>query len=274
MAKVNKAWCAPPLPFAGNKKYWAGELYEQAALLPVGTTVWDVFGGAGVCARCVKDARPDLRVVYNDHDGYAQRCAHIVETESLRKQVSRIVGPRDAGASRLRVRLSAAQRDTVRDLFVEHEARYGYFDGLSVCRWLSIGAVDDPLRPQALPSALYANVPGLPLPVSRALSWCDGLELCHCDCRDLPIAEGDAVILDPPYVATDLSEYGGKDALDTLRFCRDVMRRCPFILFGDAMISFWYEVLTEPYFPRFFVKTDIISGMQGKRRAEVMYTNW
>lgn len=274
MANVNKAFCAPPLPFSGNKKYWAGELYEQAALLPVGVTVWDVFGGAGVCARCIKDARPDLRVVYNDHDGYAARCAHIAETEVLRRQVARIVGPRDNQGARLRVKLSAAQRDAVRDVFVAHEACYGYFDGLSACRWLSIGTVDDALRPDSLPSALYANVPGTPLPVSRALSWCDGLELYHCDCRDLPIADGDAVILDPPYVSTDLSEYGGKDALDTLRFCRDAMRRCPFVLFGDASISFWYEVLTESYFPRFFVKTDIISGMQGKRRAEVMYTNW
>ena len=64
---VNKAFRPPPLSFSGNKRFWAGELYDEAALLPAGATVWDCFGGSGVCARCVKDARPDCRVVWNDY---------------------------------------------------------------------------------------------------------------------------------------------------------------------------------------------------------------
>ena len=92
MANKNKAFRPPPLPFSGNKKYWAGELYDEAALLPSGCTVWDCFGGSGVCARCIKDARPDVRVVWNDFDGYADRLKHMPETECLRRELLRAVG--------------------------------------------------------------------------------------------------------------------------------------------------------------------------------------
>lgn len=54
--KVNRDFLSPPLQFAGNKKAWAAELMDEALLLPSGCTVWDCFGGSGVCARAVKNA--------------------------------------------------------------------------------------------------------------------------------------------------------------------------------------------------------------------------
>lgn len=71
-----------------------------------------------------------------------------------------------------------------------------------------------------------------------------------------------------------VDEYGGRETLQILRGCRDLMEICPFILFGDASISFWYEVLTEKYNPRFFLKDGLITGYNGKSRSEVMFSNW
>ena len=277
MANVNRGFCAPPLPFSGNKKYWAGELYDEAMLIPPGVTVWDVFGGSGVCARCIKDARPDLRVVWNDFDGFSDRLRHIDETEEIRRQLLRLVGGEGDAAgngSRLRCPLSAEQAASVQDLCARALKKYGFLDGLSIRRWLSIGAVKSAYNPDKPPADLYARVPRLPLRVSDAIRWLDGLETIRDDVQNLVIPSGDYLILDPPYAASVCDEYRGRDTFSILKTVRDLMAGRPFILFGDASISFWYEILTEKYSPRFFLKKDLISGFSGKRRSEVMYSSW
>ena len=110
--------------------------------------------------------------------------------------------------------------------------------------------------------------------MAEAFAWCDGLVVEHKDSADLEIKPGDFVILDPPYVGSCVDEYSGRQTLQILRGCRDLMEICPFILFGDASISFWYEILSEKYNPRFFQKDGLISGFNGKSRSEVMFSNW
>lgn len=277
MANVNRGFCAPPLPFYGNKKFWAGELYDEAMLIPSGVTVWDVFGGSGVCARCIKDARPDLRVVWNDFDGFSDRVRHIAETEEIRRQLLRIVGGEGdmvGGGSRLRCPLSVEQAASVQELCSGALKKHGFLDGLSIRRWLSLGVVKESYNPDNPPANLYARVPRNPLRIADALRWLDGLETIRDDVQNLVIPAGDYLILDPPYVASVCDAYRGRDTLSVLKTVRDLMVGRPFILFGDASISFWYEVLTEKYSPRFFLKKDLVSGMQGNKRSEVMYSTW
>ena len=274
---VNKAFRPPPLSFSGNKRFWAGELYDEAALLPAGATVWDCFGGSGVCARCVKDARPDCRVVWNDYDGYADRLLHIQETEDLRRALVRVCGYEgceETDGSRRRAPLRGEVRDRVHALCLSHAQRYGYFDGVSVRRWLSIGAIKAPYDPNNPPSDLYARIPRGELAIAAAQTWLDGLERVRCDFSELSIKPGDYLILDPPFAATSCDEYSGRETLKILRHCRDLMGSCPYILFGDASISFWYDILTEKFNPRFFIKENLIAGFSGKRRSEVMYSTW
>lgn len=84
----------PPLPFPGNKGNWTDYITEKAKLLPAGARVIDAFGGSGMCARCVIEARPDLDVVWNDFDGYINRLDHARQTEILRQKLQKICGER------------------------------------------------------------------------------------------------------------------------------------------------------------------------------------
>lgn len=56
----------PPLAFSGHKGAWVDYIMQKTAKLPAGATVIDAFGGSGMCSRAVIEARPDLRVVWND----------------------------------------------------------------------------------------------------------------------------------------------------------------------------------------------------------------
>lgn len=272
----NKSFLQPPLVFSGNKRFWAGELADEALLLPAGARVWDVFGGSGVCSRVIKDARPDCEVVWNDHDGYSDRLFHAAETEDLRRSLIRMCGYEGClnDGARFRAPIKGALRDAVLALFRAHLEKYGFFDGLTVRRWLSIGVCKAPIDPYKPPADLYARIPRASLRVDQALAWRDGLIVEHKDFLELDIRPGDFVILDPPYVASCVDEYSGRETLQILRGCRDLMEICPFILFGDASISFWYELLTEKHNPRFFQKEGLISGYNGKSRSEVMFSNW
>lgn len=274
MANKNKAFRPPPLPFSGNKKYWAGELYDEAALLPSGATVWDCFGGSGVCARCIKDARPDVRVVYNDFDGYSERLRHAQETEQLRRDLYRLVGGEDPNG-RCRRKLTEAECREVQAVVRRHRDRYGYYDKLCVRRWLSIGAPKGFYDVEKPPADLHARVPYNPIDVGAGLDWLDGLEVVRHPVQELPVLDGDFVILDPPYAATVCNEYSGRETFQALKYARGLMMRCPFILFGDLSIQFWYDVLTERFNPRFFVKFDVsVTKFNGAKRSEIMYSNW
>ena len=270
--KVNRDFLSPPLQFAGNKKAWSAELMDEALLLPSGCTVWDCFGGSGVCARAVKNARPDVRVIWNDFDGYADRCAHAAETEQLRRELVRLVGCQDNYGFVEPIKGEA--RQAVIDLCLDYEARYGFFDSVSVARWLCIGACTLPFNPHSPRASLYANVRKTHIYVGACFRWLDGLERVRFDIFDLPVQDGDFIILDPPYVGTDCSEYAGRDTLQILKRCRSLMESSPFVLFGDASISFWYGILTEKFSPRFFIKDAISVNRFGKKRGEVMFSNW
>lgn len=151
----------------------------------------------------------------------------------------------------------------------------GFYDALCVRRWLSIGAPKGSYDAENPPADLYARVPYTPIDVSAGLVWLDGLEVVRHPVQELPVLDGDFVILDPPYAATCCAEYSGRETFQVLKSARDLMRRCPFILFGDLSIQFWYDVLTERFNPRFQVKFDVsVSRFGGESRSEIMYSNW
>ncbi len=97
-----------PLPFLGQKKDFAGRFAEALREFTGITTVVDLFGGSGLLAHTAKATRPDLRVIYNDHDNFSERLHGIEDTNVLLSIVRSILkdepkGKRVADAAKDRV---------------------------------------------------------------------------------------------------------------------------------------------------------------------------
>lgn len=134
----------PPLAFAGHKGAWIDYIMQKAKNLPEGTRVIDAFGGSGMCARAVIEARPDLQVVWNDFDGYLERLDHAHETEILRQTFQSICGERKRNHA-IHVHshdsdpLTPAQKDAVENALYLHGLAFGYVDSYLVTQYLYRG---------------------------------------------------------------------------------------------------------------------------------------
>ena len=57
----------------------------------------DLFGGSGLLSRTIKDTLPDALVIYNDFDNYADRLAHIPQTNAILADIRRLVADEPRG---------------------------------------------------------------------------------------------------------------------------------------------------------------------------------
>ena len=275
----------PPLPFVGHKGHWVSELSEIASSLPENYTVFDVFGGSGVCAHCFKQARPDLNVVWNDFDNYQARLDHVDQTESLRQRLLDGLGrPVPKGA--FKPPMTDEQRDFVFKTLDAHQTQFGFVDEQTVSRWFYLY----PLKTHKLRSStgkMYNRIPVVPLRAAACASWLtdvrrtsvafSGLDTqftfpTFCIYPRTFIPSQDALfVFDPPYLATGCNDYGNQDALFCLRNIVECCECLPFLLFGDASIAFWYEALFRGRPVRKYEKQINNVGMAGTRRTEVLF---
>ena len=78
--------------------------------------------------------------------------------------------------------------------------------------------------------------------------------------------------LDSPYLGTGCNDYGNKDALKILQSIVECCAYLPFLLFGDASISFWYEVLFRGEPVTKYTKDINTIGMNHTKRTEVLFS--
>lgn len=206
----------PPIAFAGHKGAWIDYIMQMAAKLPAGAKVIDAFGGSGMCARAVIEARSDLQVVWNDFDGYLKRLDHAPETEILRQTLQSICGERKHNHtihahSNDTDPLTPAQKDAVENALYLHGLAFGYVDSYLITNYLYNG-----LSKPATPNSSHAwvnNISRSPIRVDFANEHARILRPAH-TCFDIASHEPlDAYyILDPPYEKTENCRYKGQDA--------------------------------------------------------------
>lgn len=206
----------PPLSFAGHKGAWIDYIMQAATKLPAGEKVIDAFGGSGICARAVIEARPDLRVLWNDFDGYLTRLDHAPETEILRRTLQSICGERKHNnsihaASHDVDPLTLVQKDAVENALYLHGLAFGYVDNYLVTQYLYNG-----LRMPTAPNSSHAwvnHVACSPIRVDFAKEHAKILRPAH-TCFDISAHDPLAAyyILDPPYEKTENCRYKGGDA--------------------------------------------------------------
>ncbi len=206
----------PPIAFAGHKGAWTDYIMQKAKSLPESAKVIDAFGGSGMCARAVIEARHDLRVVWNDFDGYLKRLDHAPETEILRQTLQSICGERKHNHaihahSHDSDPLTPAQKDAVENALYLHGLAFGYTDNYLATQYLYRG-FSKPTVPNS-GHAWVNNVACLPIRVDLANEHAQILRPAH-TCFDITSHQPLAAyyILDPPYEKTENCRYKGQNA--------------------------------------------------------------
>lgn len=272
----------PPLPFIGHKGYWGSELSEIAAKLPQNCTVFDVFGGSGVCAHYFKQARPDLRVVWNDFDNYRRRLDNIQKTENMRQFFLEKLG-RPVAKNTFIPPLDEHSRQFVFDTL---GAAQFFVDMHTISRWFYLYS-SKTYKLISSSGKLYNRVPVKPYNVEQCTSWLrdcvrtevafSGLDTVFelpCGCvrpPDFIQSQNALFIFDPPYLGTGCNDYGNKDALLVLRSVVECCDRLPCLLFGDSSIAFWYELIFKSRKFRKYERVINNIGQNHKQRSEVLF---
>ena len=89
--------------------------------------------------------------------------------------------------------------------------------------------------------------------------------------RDFIPSQNALFVFDPPYLGTACNDYGNQEALKVLRSICECCEHLPFLLFGDASISFWYELIFKGRHVRRYEKTINNTGMNHLKRSEVLF---
>ena len=222
----------PPLPFVGHKGPWINYIQKAAQCLPNGARVLDVFGGSGLCTLALREARPDLKVFWNDYDGTIFRYAHAAETELLRARLLEI-SPREKlpvnqfgnkNHCHTSAVLTDAQKAQVIEATTEHERRFGYVDELTIKRYLSAGVSVGKGSLLDI-KTMRGHIAVTPIPVGVCREWYEELiknrfnvDWSNCTSDVNEFLNGfDFYLLDPPYAGKECSTYkGGAENLKTL----------------------------------------------------------
>lgn len=226
---MEKTYSQAPLPFVGQKRMFASEFRKVLKRFSDKTVFIDLFGGSGLLSHITKRERPDATVIYNDHDNYRERLGNIHRTNGLLKDLRETAKdyPRHK-------KLTGSMRDVFLERILQDE-RNGFVDYLTLSSSLLFSMKYvlnfEELRKQNLYNKLRQND-------YSCDGYLDGLEVVCCDYKVLADKYGsdtDVVFLvDPPYMATDISTYKMdwrlKDYLDVLL----VLSGHPFVYFTSG----------------------------------------
>jgi len=226
---MEKTYSQAPLPFVGQKRMFATEFRKVLKRFSDKTVFIDLFGGSGLLSHITKRERPDATVIYNDHDNYRERLENIHRTNELLKDLRETA----KGYPRHK-KITGCMRDVFLERILQDE-RNGFVDYLTLSSSLLFSMKYvlnfEELKKQNLYNKLRQND-------YNCDGYLDGLEVVCCDYKELADkynADTDVVFLvDPPYMATDISTYKMdwrlQDYLDVLL----VLSGHPFVYFTSG----------------------------------------
>lgn len=204
-----KPYKTAPLPFTGQKRMFLRHfekiLKDNIPNNGEGFTVLDVFGGSGLLAHNAKRILPKATVIYNDFDGYADRLAHINDTNRLRQELFEIL--KDEPRS---TKLSNTAKTKVLDHLRKSADNGTFVDVQTLAGWLlfsgrQVGSLDELLAE----STFYNRI--VKADYKNADDYLDGLSLECLDFEKLLQKYQDTpnclLLLDPPYLCTAQGAY-------------------------------------------------------------------
>lgn len=194
-----------PLPFVGQKRNFVKALIPIIERQPDDTIFVDLFGGSGLLSNLVKELKPNARVIYNDFDNYAERLAHISETEELRQLLANKLKDTPKNA-----KLSEELKADICDLIEDFEKQKGFVDSITIGSWVlfSSRAMSGVKPIKERGDAFYNRLSSSPY---TAEGYLQGVERVSKDFKELIEEFKDnpktLFICDPPYMLTDKAHY-------------------------------------------------------------------
>lgn len=213
-----------PLPFVGQKRNFVKALIPIIERQPDDTIFVDLFGGSGLLSNLVKELKPNARVIYNDFDNYAERLAHIDETEELRKLIAEKLKDTPKYA-----KLSEDLKESICAIVEDFEKQKGFVDLITVGSWILFSSRAmrgvKPIREKG--DAFYNRVSSHSY---TAEGYLQGVERARKDFRELIDEFKDnpkaLFICDPPYMLTYKAHYKQSSwgVVNDLGLLKDMMK--------------------------------------------------
>ncbi|THA12934.1 hypothetical protein [Rodentibacter pneumotropicus] len=236
-----------PLPFVGQKrmflKHFENVLNENISGDGEGWTVIDTFGGSGLLSHTAKRLKPKSRVIYNDFDGYAERLAHIDDTNALRAQLYAAIGN---ATPKNKCMPKECKAECVRII----QNFKGYKDLNCLASWLlfsdqQVATLEDLFRNDFWHRLRQSDYP-------KADGYLDGVEIVQESFHTLlPKFRNEPkalFVLDPPYLCTKQESYKQATYFDLIDFLRLIhLTRPPYLFFSSTKSEFirFIEAMVE-----------------------------
>ena len=166
------------------------------------TAIVDLFGGSGILSHVAKRERPDVRAVYNDYDFYCGRLCHVKTTN----EILSIVRPLLADVPKDKKVPDGLKRQILSIIRGYEDA--GYVDYITLSSSLLFSGKYATSYEELSKQTMYNTMKQSGF---SADGYLDGLEVVHCDYRELFAAFPDKArtlfLIDPPYLSTEVGAY-------------------------------------------------------------------
>lgn len=197
-----KTYWSAPLPFIGQKRYFAKEFKEIIAQLENIDTIVDLFGGSGFLSHIAKRTRPEIRVVYNDFDRYDKRIDNIDRTNSLLAEIRPLLTPVPK-----KKKLSDEIKAKVLEIIRKH-GESGFVDYITLSANLLFSGGFATSYEKLAKETLYNSIRRDDY---TGDGYLDSLEIVHEDYRDVfarfKNSKNVLFLIDPPYLCTEVKMY-------------------------------------------------------------------
>lgn len=223
----------PPLSFQGNKRNHIKNLlrFLQLRGFDESFTYFDVFGGSGIISHNIKFKYPKAEVIYNDFDYYTQRLKILPYTNEI---MSRIYD--EVLKDNYKVNERINETDKAEILKILSDYQNDKIDFLTLSSALSYGGFYKGSIENFLKSPFFYRKAKIQ---REANGYLKGVKIIHKDFKEvLKMANAHngkkLLILDPPYLLTDLSACSKSNwRLTDFLFMIDNIKP-PFIFFSSA----------------------------------------
>ncbi|BFU65403.1 hypothetical protein [Rodentibacter abscessus] len=208
-----------------------------------GWTIIDTFGGSGLLSHTAKCIKPKARVIYNDFDGYAERLAHIDDTNALRTQLYAAVANATPKNKRMTKECKAECVRIIQNF-------KGYKDLNCLASWLlfsgeQVATLDDLFQYDFWHRVRKSDYPS----AEGYLDWVEIIrESFHTLLPKFTDNPKALFVLDPPYLCTKQESYKQATYFDLIDFLRLIhLTRPPYLFFSSTKSEFirFIEAMVE-----------------------------